>query len=103
MQHAAGKIWARWPQGRQRWGSLEKTCLQVGLSLSQPLIAEAMRQVYDPLVAWARTVLGAEFAVSSSIFGTQQPDSAVNSVRTHLKGAVLARGSLLTNPARLVA
>ena len=49
----------------------------------------AMWQVYDPLVAWARTAFGADFAVSSSIFGTQQPKSVVNSVQRHLEGELM--------------
>ena len=52
-------------------------------------VAVVWGQVYDPIVAWACKAFGADFVVSNSIFGTQQPDSAVDCVRKHLEGGVL--------------
>jgi hypothetical protein len=51
-------------------------------------IAVVSEQVYDPIVAWACKAFGTDFVVSNSIFGTPQPDSAVDCVRSHLEGRV---------------
>lgn len=45
------------------------------------------RQVFDPLLAWARDTLGAELAVDDSIFGANQPSEAIQTLRHHLEGA----------------
>lgn len=46
-----------------------------------------LRQVFDPLLAWARDTLGAELAVDDSIFGANQPSEAIQTLRRHLEGA----------------
>ena len=43
-------------------------------------------QVYDPVVEWASAALQADFEISDSIFGTQQPERAIQAVRRYLEG-----------------
>ena len=45
-----------------------------------------LRQVFDPLLAWARETLGTELAVDDSIFGANQPSEAIQTLRQHLEG-----------------
>ena len=47
-----------------------------------------LRQVFDPLLAWARDTLGAELAVDDSIFGANQPSEAIQTLRQHLEGVL---------------
>ena len=43
-------------------------------------------QVYDPVVQWASAALHADFEISDSIFGTQQPEKAAQAVGRYLEG-----------------
>ena len=45
-----------------------------------------LQQVFDPLLAWARDTLGAPLAVDESIFGPNQPNEAIQTLRQHLEG-----------------
>lgn len=51
------------------------------------------RQVFDPILAWARERFGADFAVDDSIFGAHQSKEAVAALRRYLESA--ARGPRL--------
>ncbi len=43
-------------------------------------------QVYDPIVEWASKALQTEITISDSIFGSEQPEEAIEAVRCYLEG-----------------
>lgn len=60
--------------------------MQLQHNFHSPMRRSLVVQVYDPVVQWASAALQADFEISDSIFGTQQPEKAAQAVGRYLEG-----------------